>query len=133
MDPQLVDRLSRLESLIERLKDRGSTATVDSSLPVVPDPQDTSRGREAVHTAGGAGVAEAEQNTVDDHDHQDELHGISETPISTEASFDSELSIDQQMGHLMINDTRSSYVSNVLWASLSKEVGRPIAFPIPCA
>lgn len=30
--------------------------------------------------------------------------------------------IDRQLGHLVVDESRSYYVSNVLWASLSSEV-----------
>lgn len=46
----------------------------------------------------------------------------SPTPSTTDTSSPNSNAIDQQMGRLVIDETRSYYVSNVLWASLSSEV-----------
>lgn len=45
---------------------------------------------------------------------------ITTTPVSN--SEDASSQVEQQFGRLVIDDTRSCYVSNILWASLGDEV-----------
>lgn len=79
----MVDRLSRLEAVIQRIQ----------------------------HDNSG-GMAAGEQPSS-----MDELgHGEPTPEQETTAT------IDQQLGHLMINENRSYYISNALWTSLSHEV-----------
>lgn len=45
------------------------------------------------------------------------------------SNLDPELSIEQRLGRLLINETQSYYVSNVLWANLGDEVCRWLRAP----
>ncbi|KAI1371338.1 fungal-specific transcription factor domain-containing protein [Hypoxylon crocopeplum] len=91
MDTQLVDRLSRLESIIRRLQSHRHTTVSDSDI--------------AVHSADQPSPDTGAQG------HQE--------PVDNSSPGGS---IDQHMGRLMIDDTKSYYVSNVLWASLGDEI-----------
>jgi hypothetical protein len=45
-----------------------------------------------------------------------------ENTSSITSSLDHSSSIDQQLGRLVIDETRSYYISNILWANLGSEV-----------
>lgn len=77
LDPRVLDRLSRLESLVKQVN-KGQ----------VPE-----------------SVAPPESMT---------------TPVSN--SEDASSGVEQQLGRLIIDDTRTCYVSNISWASLGDEV-----------
>lgn len=84
LDSQLLDRLSRLETIIRRL-----------------DPKTSSPPPMAANDESSLAVENA----------------------SSEASTsDNSSSINQQLGRLVIDDTRSYYINNILWASLGNEV-----------
>lgn len=87
-DVQLLNRLSRLETIIKALdKDNKSRSN---------PPRESAEGTDYVRVQDRTG-SESEQSR-------------SESPI------------DKQLGRLMIADSRSYYVSSVLWANLSDEV-----------
>lgn len=96
VNAQLSHRLTRLESIIrsfEYHQNQGSS-TPHSAAPVTLSSPADSRVSETSRT-----------------------QSVSRTGIS-----DSENSIEQHLGRLLIDETRSYYVSNVLWANLGDEV-----------
>ncbi|KAJ5587701.1 uncharacterized protein N7459_003466 [Penicillium hispanicum] len=82
IDPRVLDRLSRLETLMRRM----SSEVADSQ------PQDASS---PLQKAGMQPTSETGDNTAP---------------------------VEQRFGRLVIDDTRSCYVSNILWASLGDEI-----------
>ncbi|KAI2602456.1 hypothetical protein GGR54DRAFT_502240 [Hypoxylon sp. NC1633] len=92
-DCQLADRLTRLESIIRRLKRHSRKAASKSDSGVCSE----------------AGPLSSDVLAQDHHEPLDRP-GLSTT------------SIDQHMGRLMIDDTKSCYVSNALWVSLGNEI-----------
>ncbi|KAF5684322.1 bikaverin cluster-transcription factor [Fusarium circinatum] len=93
LDTRLVDRLHKLENVIKQL-----TSQVDATANALPSGSFTD-GEEIKSSPGGrrnnpSGV----DNAVPD------------------------ASIDQQLGRLMIDDSKSYYVSNILWANLGNEI-----------
>ncbi|KAG4267316.1 hypothetical protein FPRO04_04928 [Fusarium proliferatum] len=92
LDARLVDRLQKLENIIKQL-----TSQVDATANCLPSSSDTDG--ESVSTPGGT----------------------RNNPSGVDNSAP-EASIDQQLGHLMIDDSKSYYVSNILWANLGNEI-----------
>ncbi|KAH8199071.1 hypothetical protein TruAng_006758 [Truncatella angustata] len=92
---ELIESLSRLEGLMRRLENQG---IVTPSLD-----RDTSSPTEQ-------GIP-LRQDTVP---FVAELNHTSETSGST--------TLDQHLGRLVIDETRSYYISNILWANLSSEI-----------
>lgn len=100
LDARLLDGLSRLESIIRRLDDQGNSNTAGSPLPAVsqsPGDQDD-----------GSVVGLSPSNA----------HSTSSPPSRSSSN----LPLEPQSGRLVIDETRSCYISNVLWASLGDEV-----------
>ena len=97
-----MDKLSRLEHIIKRLASRNGTDG-DAAAPGHPDkansPQDSTKslgeGKDSSHTPSRE---------------------------ASEALGDNSSSLDVQFGRLVINDSMSYYVGNVLWANLANEV-----------
>ncbi|OIW33158.1 hypothetical protein CONLIGDRAFT_651873 [Coniochaeta ligniaria NRRL 30616] len=75
LDPELVERVSRLESIIRSLKAQAKSGRLN------------------------------------------EKPNVSKSPTSSQGG-----SIDRELGRLVIDDTRSYYVSNILWANLTNEI-----------
>lgn len=92
LDARLVDRLQKLENIIKQL-----TSQVDATANCLPSSSGTDG--ESVSTPGGT----------------------RNNPSGVDNSAP-EASIDQQLGRLMIDDSKSYYVSNILWANLGNEV-----------
>lgn len=106
---QLMDKLSRLEHIIKRLasEDKG-----DSEGTVDPDTQgDVDHPGTTQHSSRTDAQAKKQQ---------------AKSPgEASQVSGENESSLDVQFGRLVINDSQSYYVGNVLWANLANEV-RPI-------
>ncbi|KAI1049175.1 hypothetical protein LB506_004658 [Fusarium annulatum] len=92
LDARLVDRLQKLENIIKQL-----TSQVDATANCLPSSSGTDG--ESVSTPGGT----------------------RNNPSGVDNSAP-EASIDQQLGRLMIDDSKSYYVSNILWANLGNEI-----------
>ncbi|KPM46343.1 hypothetical protein AK830_g81 [Neonectria ditissima] len=107
LDGQLIERLHRLESIIRRLTDQGDTDAAGYDA-------DADANDEMLPVAATAGL-ETEPGAFHDH------NGPRDFPSASSHSSP-EVSVDQQLGRLMIDDTRSYYVSNILWANLGNEI-----------
>lgn len=94
---QLMDKLSRLEHIIKRL------ASEDKS--------DAEPEKHVDHKQHSA-KSESEDRQISDR-------GPDET---LQASREDSPSLDVRFGRLVINDSKSYYVGNVLWANLANEV-----------
>ncbi|CZR46039.1 uncharacterized protein FPRO_11486 [Fusarium proliferatum ET1] len=92
LDTRLVDRLQKLENIIKQLN-----SEVDATANAVPSGSGTDG--ESVSTPGG----------------------MRNGPPGVDNSAP-DASIDQQLGRLMIDDSKSYYVSNILWANLGNEI-----------
>lgn len=106
---QLMDKLSRLEHIIKRLasENKGDAET----------PGDHHSETDVDHTQ-----STLQAHRLDDEDKRQSSKSPSQTPgVSRENAS----SLDVQFGRLVINDSKSYYVGNVLWANLANEV-RPI-------
>ena len=101
VDAQLQDRLSRMETLMRRLESQGVVGEPsDVASPNSPRLQSPARrSKSATEEVGG----QSAQSTAD-----------------TGASKSNQ-SIERQFGRLLIDETRSCYVSNVVWATLGDE------------
>ncbi|RAL04412.1 uncharacterized protein BO80DRAFT_347732 [Aspergillus ibericus CBS 121593] len=96
LNAQLSQRLSRLELIIRSFETSGN------------------QGNSMLHPTGPTlQSSTAESGVPQTHP----LH-----PGSSTSNSDSELSIEQRLGRLLINETQSYYVSNVLWANLGDEI-----------
>lgn len=95
LDTRLVDRLQKLENIIKQLN-----SEVDATANAVPSGSGTDG--ESVSTPGGM---------------RNDPPGVDNSAPDA--------SIDQQLGRLMIDDSKSYYVSNILWANLGNEVSPP--------
>ncbi|KAM5367385.1 hypothetical protein ACJZ2D_010030 [Fusarium nematophilum] len=95
LDAPLVDRLHRLEDIIKRL-----ASQVDAG---------------AAGATAGTSVQGSPETEVGAHDRE-------EHPSSSHSSPEASGSIDQQFGRLMIDENKSYYVSNILWANLGNEI-----------
>ncbi|KAI1030165.1 hypothetical protein LB504_010453 [Fusarium proliferatum] len=95
LDARLVDRLQKLENIIKQL-----TSQVDATANAFPSSSGTDG--ESVSTPSGT---------------RNNPSGV-DNPAPDAA-------IDQQLGRLMIEDSKSYYVSNILWANLGNEVSTP--------
>ncbi|VTT56406.1 unnamed protein product [Fusarium fujikuroi] len=91
LDAPLVDRLQKLENIIKQL-----TSQVDATANALPSSSGTDG--ESVSTPGGT---------------RNNPSGV-DNPAPDAA-------IDRQLGRLMIDDSKSYYVSNILWANLGNE------------
>ncbi|KLO92425.1 bikaverin cluster-transcription factor [Fusarium fujikuroi] len=92
LDAPLVDRLQKLENIIKQL-----TSQVDATANALPSSSGTDG--ESVSTPGGT---------------RNNPSGV-DNPAP-------DASIDQQLGRLMIDDSKSYYVSNIIWANLGNEI-----------
>lgn len=86
LNSELVDRLSRLETIIRQ--------------GTLLDPE-----------ASSIRSVKADKHSLD-----------TENTTSFTGCLDDSGSIDQQLGRLVIDETRSYYISNILWANLGSEV-----------
>lgn len=103
---ELMDKLGRLEHIIKRLASENK-GDAESTL--------------AGHTGERADSVERKQPPLGpDRGRNEPLRG-SPSELS-EASGDKSSSLDAQFGRLVINDSMSYYVGNVLWANLANEV-----------
>lgn len=92
--PPLVDRLQRLEDTIRKLASQVDAAnTTDGTSPATE---------------------------VGSHHGLRRGHPSASASASNDSSPDA--SIDQQLGRLMIDDSKSYYVSNIMWANLGNEI-----------
>lgn len=89
-NPRILDRLSRIETLVRQLERQGNVENVDltSAAP-----------------APGLNLSEYEKSTQTRH-----------------RVCDAEALNEQQLGRLLIEDSRSCYVSNIFWANLGDQV-----------
>ncbi|KAI1041785.1 hypothetical protein LB505_008446 [Fusarium chuoi] len=92
LDARLVDRLQKLENIIKQL-----TSHADATANVLPSSSVTDRG--SVSTPGGT---------------RNNPSGVDNSAPDA--------SIDQQLGRLIMDDSKSYYVSNILWANLGNEI-----------
>lgn len=98
-----MEKLSRLEHIIKHL------ASEDKSgdKAAVADRAEEDAGHEQISARSEGGVEQAlDRPSVQ----------------ASETSGDIESSLDVQFGRLVINDSKSYYVGNVLWANLANEV-----------
>lgn len=102
-----MDKLSRLEHIIKRL----ASDTEGKSDPAAASQSE----RHVDHEQGST------QSEGDDRQVSDRASGESPQALGEDSS-----SLDVQFGRLVINDSKSYYVGNVLWANLANEV-RPRA------
>ncbi|KAF5585011.1 bikaverin cluster-transcription factor [Fusarium subglutinans] len=93
LDTRLVDRLHKLENVIKQL-----TTEVDAT-------------DNAIRSGSGADRDDIEPSTGGGGDYPSGLDNAAP-----------HASIDQQLGRLMIDDSKSYYVSNILWANLGNEI-----------
>ncbi|KAG5804534.1 hypothetical protein H9Q74_008778 [Fusarium xylarioides] len=93
LDTRLVDRLQKLENIIKQL-----TSQVDATTDALP----SGSGTEVEELGSSPGGMRSNPSGVD--------HAAPDA------------SIDQQLGRLMIDDSKSYYVSNILWANLGNEI-----------
>ncbi|KAF4502491.1 bikaverin cluster-transcription factor [Fusarium agapanthi] len=93
LDTRLVDRLHKLENVIKQL-----TSQVDATANALPSGSCTD-GEEIESYSGGR---------------KNNPPGVDNAAPHA--------SIDQQLGRLMIDDSKSYYVSNILWANLGNEI-----------
>ncbi|KAF5547706.1 bikaverin cluster-transcription factor [Fusarium mexicanum] len=93
LDVRLVDRLQKLENIIKQL-----TSQVDATANAIPFDSATDGDDVRPSTGGARDYTSGLDNAVPD------------------------ASIDQQLGRLMIDDSKSYYVSNILWANLGNEI-----------
>lgn len=102
---QLMDKLSRLEHIIKRLASEGRD---DSDADAAAGGHPEKDAGPAQHSAKSEG----------------EDKRVLGTPSggSSEVQGESSSSLDVQFGRLVVNDSMSYYVGNVLWANLANEV-----------
>ncbi|KAG7418380.1 Bikaverin cluster transcription factor bik5 [Fusarium oxysporum f. sp. rapae] len=93
LDTRLVDRLQKLENIIKQL-----TSQVDARANTLPSGSNTDREEIESSPSGMRNYPSGLDNAAPD------------------------ASIDQQLGRLMIDDSKSYYVSNILWANLGNEI-----------
>ncbi|EGU80027.1 hypothetical protein FOXB_09466 [Fusarium oxysporum f. sp. conglutinans Fo5176] len=93
LDTRLVDRLQKLENIIQQL-----TSQVDATANTLPSGSGTD-GEEIGPSPGGV---------------RNYPSGLDDAAPDA--------SINQQLGRLMIDDSKSYYVSNILWANLGNEI-----------
>ncbi|KAI3400384.1 hypothetical protein diail_3401 [Diaporthe ilicicola] len=103
---QLMDKLSRLEHIIKRLASENKS---DAGSPL------------AGHNDAAADSSVRSQHSSRSVDAHNESGDKSSGNVS-EASGENNSSLDAQFGRLVINDSMSYYVGNVLWANLANEV-----------
>ncbi|KAF7543123.1 hypothetical protein G7Z17_g10996 [Cylindrodendrum hubeiense] len=110
LEGPLLDRLHRLESIIGTLATQGGArlASGDASPGTDTDtdmlPGSAAAGQPSSSTQAGAS------------------HDVLQTPPSASGTASPDASIDQTLGRLMIDDHRSYYVSNIMWANLGNEI-----------
>lgn len=97
-----MEKLSRLEHIIKHL----ASENKGGDEPAVAD-----NAEKADHEQGSARSEEAVERALDRPSVQ-----------ASETSGEIESSLDVQFGRLVINDSKSYYVGNVLWANLANEV-----------
>ncbi|EWG47595.1 hypothetical protein FVEG_07661 [Fusarium verticillioides 7600] len=93
LDTRLVDRLQRLENTIKEL-----TSQVEATTDAVP-------------SGNNIDVDEIEPH-----------HGVVGNSLSGGDGAAHDASTNQQLGRLMIDDSKSYYISNILWANLGNEI-----------
>lgn len=102
-----MDKLSRLEHIIKRL---------------------ATEGRDDDDDAGPAAGSHPEKTGADPERRSAKPEGEGKQALLTPSSRSSEVqaqntpSLDVQFGRLVVNDSMSYYVGNVLWANLANEV-----------
>ena len=101
LDAQLADRLSRLETMIRQIGN-GNHKTTPGSPSISSTPPIAST------------VASEKANAYQLKESTSTI--VSSSPPSPRSSN------DEHFGRLMIDETRSQYVSNILWESLATEV-----------
>lgn len=101
-----MDKLSRLEHIIKRL---ASENKGDAETP----------GDHHCETDVDHIQSTPHSSRPDDEDRKQPSKSASRTP---EVSGENASSLDVQFGRLVINDSKSYYVGNVLWANLANEV-----------
>lgn len=107
-DAQLVDKLARLESIVQHLAaENGPGLVKGSSQPQSTDAPEQSR-------------STPEYGLTPDSSAQHETSGAA-TSISGRSS-PVPFSIETSMSRLIIDDKKSYYVSNPLWATMAQEV-----------
>lgn len=112
---QLMDKLSRLEHIIKRL----ASENTDDTDPAAAGHAE----RDADHTQSS--------QSPPGPGSEDKRPSKSPAEVS-QVSSENQSSLDFQFGRLVINDSKSYYVGNVLWANLANEVGviRPFGGPV---
>ncbi|KAG8158052.1 hypothetical protein KVR01_011813 [Diaporthe batatas] len=103
---QLMDKLSRLEQIIKRLaSEGGENADNDAAVDGHHEDKDGDPSQRSANPEG-----DAKQS--------------SSTPSSrlSEVQAQGSSSLDVQFGRLVVNDSMSYYVGNVLWANLANEI-----------
>lgn len=112
VDAQLVDKLARLETIIQRLaSENGSNC---KELQGNTDLEAEGRALPPSQVAAGATGAASETDSP-----QHALSGDTDDPTSALSSLEGHL------GRLVVDDKKSFYVSNPLWATMTNEVSYP--------
>ncbi|KAF5548205.1 bikaverin cluster-transcription factor [Fusarium napiforme] len=93
LDTRLVDRLQNLENIIKEL-----TSQVEATTDAVPSGNNTDADEIEPHRGAGGKSLLGEDGATHD------------------------ASTNQQLGRLMIDDSKSYYVSNILWTNLGNEI-----------
>lgn len=113
-DAQLVEKLARLETIVQRLAAENGPGLVTDTRPP-PLPQLTNASEQSRSTS--------ECGLTPESSTQHEASGLAKSTSGRSSPVSS--SIEASMSRLVIDDTKSYYVSNPLWATMAQEVSPP--------
>jgi hypothetical protein len=105
-----MDKLSRLEHIIKRL---ASENTDDADAANAGQPQDADPAQRSAKSEG-----------------DDKQVLFTASGESSEVQVPNSSSLDVQFGRLVVSDSMSYYVGNVLWANLANEVRPTTLLPL---
>lgn len=118
VEGQLVDKLARLETIIQRLASENGSNSKEPQGNA--DPEAEGSAVRPSQVAAGATGAAPETDSL-----QHALPGDNGDPTTSLSSLEGHL------GRLVIDDKKSFYVSNPLWATMTNEVSYPPRWMTP--
>lgn len=126
VEGQLVDKLARLETIIQHLAaEHGSSLEKLSGLPT-PEASTDRNADQPTRTVAPDIRPEAKRP----HDGQPESFAGSREDTPSDAAI---ASLEGHLGRLVMDDKKSYYVSNPLWATMMHEVRYEAISIMPCA
>lgn len=113
VEGQLIDKLARLETIIQHLA-TGQNSSPENASPNPEGVKSTEQSPQILH------ADPAPETSVP----------ISPSPSETKRSSSNLSSLEGQLGRLVMDDKKSYYVSHPLWASMAHEASPPPPLPV---